>query len=422
MLSSRRSRSKYSSNAKLTTLPSCLPDMYIEITSDDFKKRPESILSSKYLSDSWTTQTVYRIPSFLAGTYLMYNLHKNPHYQLPFSERSTLEKRAKDKDVKVIEVPEEDFEVQNELYHYSNKTSVFQEYVEEYKEQFDLPNVIRMLDDTKEPCTRGNYAKSVGWRNNSYKFQNTLSIPVRSVITTFDQKILSIMTKIIRSIYQTKLATIPFAQNERRQEEFSQVLMEYDSDEDDDLEHKEWEEDENLFEALTYAMTYTNDDSADILNPHIDFNNDRIEHYNTVFSVYFHTYHPDHPKKIVRIVFIGYSRKAINDYYHREMNYKIFKQHLKQYYTFLNVGQGNQRNLTLNNAFVWDPSSTHTPHMLLPFVDKCGFYSIFVSSIYDLVMQYKTTKDELCLEDVLELVMPIGWLTTGSRYYLVLKN
>ena len=77
-------------------------------------------------------------------------------------------------------------------------------------------------------------------------------------------------------------------------------------------------------------MTYTNDDSADILNPHIDFNNDRIEHYNTVFSVYFHTYHPDHPNQIVRIVFIGCSRKAINDYYHREKNYKIFKQHLKQ--------------------------------------------------------------------------------------------
>jgi len=121
---------------------------------------------------------------------------------LPFSERASLEKRAMERNVKVIEVSTENFEVTNELYHYSNETSTFKEIVDEYKGDFDLPCVIKTLDETRSPSKRGNYAKSVGWRNNSYTFQNTLNIPVQSVISTFDQKILSVMTKIMSSIYQ----------------------------------------------------------------------------------------------------------------------------------------------------------------------------------------------------------------------------
>ena len=419
MLSSTTTTRSKSKAKDSPTIPPNLPDMYIEITTEDFKKRPERILTSKYLCDSWTTETLYRIPSFAAGTYLMYNLHKNPHYQLPFSERSRLEKRAKEKNVKVTEVATTDFEVPNQLYHYSNETETFKEIVDERKEDFDLPYVIRMLDETGPPSKRGNYAKSVGWRNNSYKFQNTLNIPVRSVITSFDKKILSLMTNIMSLIYEKKLSSIPFAENKRRHDEFSQLLMGY-VDEDTDTDDKEWKDEENLFEALTYAMTYCNNDTPNLLNPHIDFQNDRTEHYNTVFSIYYHTYHPDHPNQIVRVVFIGYSRKAIHDYYLREINYKLYKHHLRQYYLCLKIG--NQRTFTLPNAFSWDPSLEHKPYMKLPFVDKCGFYSIFVSAIYDLINRYKNTKDELCLEDVLELVMPIGWLTTGSRYYLILKN
>ena len=76
----------------------------------------------------------------------------------------------------------------------------------------------------------------------------------------------------------------------------------------------------------------------------------------------------------------------------------------------------------LSHAFSWDPSSEHTPYMKLSFVDKRGFYPIFVSAIYDLIARYENTMHELCLEDVLELVMPIGWLSIGSRYYLILKK
>jgi len=46
MLLSRTTPSK-SKTTDLPTIPPNLPDMYIEITTDDFKKRPERILTSK---------------------------------------------------------------------------------------------------------------------------------------------------------------------------------------------------------------------------------------------------------------------------------------------------------------------------------------------------------------------------------------
>jgi len=53
-------------------------------------------------------------------------------------------------------------------------------------------------------------------------------------------------------------------------------------------------------------------------------------------------------------------------------------------------------------------------------MDKRGFYSIYTSAIFDLV-EAKKTRNQLFFEDVIELVLPIGWITTSVNYYLVLK-
>jgi len=90
--------------------------------------------------------------------------------------------------------------------------------------------------------------------------------------------------------------------------------MEY-RDEDTDTEDKKWKDEENLFEACMYAMTYCNNDTSNLTNPYMDFQNDQIKHYKTVFSIHYHTYDPDHPNQIICVVFIGYSRKVIHDYY-----------------------------------------------------------------------------------------------------------
>ena len=162
---------------QLTTLPTNFHDMYLEITDHDFKFRPKDILKLPFLSDEWVTERMYRLPSYLAGTYLMFDLHKNPHYQLSFNQRENVELKARDKEIPLIEIPKEDFEIENDIYHYSNETSIFKQFIESFKKDFELEHVINFLDKQKV-CGRGNHAKSIGWRNNSLKFQIKLAIPV----------------------------------------------------------------------------------------------------------------------------------------------------------------------------------------------------------------------------------------------------
>ena len=80
------------------------PDLYIEVTRTGFKMRPSDVSKEEYLSDKWHTDMVYRITPFPSGTYLLYNLHKNPHYQLPQSMRSTFDRKAQEKNVTVTTI------------------------------------------------------------------------------------------------------------------------------------------------------------------------------------------------------------------------------------------------------------------------------------------------------------------------------
>ena len=127
-----------------------------------------------------------------------------------------------------------------------------------------------------------------------------------------------------------------------------------------------------------------------------------------------------HPKKNgqrVRVVLLGYSRKSIPDYYKRLNKRNLFKQHLHSYIDFLD----KRLNLNLTNSIPFNYRSNKSNSFIhtLPFADKCSFYSIFTSAIYDLMKKYRS---EITLERIVELVLPIGWLTTGSNYYLVLKK
>ena len=157
------------------------------------------------------------------------------------------------------------------------------------------------------------------------------------------------------NIYNEQLQEIPFFGNERRQKEFAQILLDFDDKHvsaDEDVDTKK---ENNLFEVLTYAMTHCNKESPDLLHNHIDFLNDCTENYNGVFSNYFYSYHPMHPETTVRVVFIGYSRRSIHDYYYnRENNYKTFKDHLLRYYEYLK--HIVLQKLTLENAFDWNPT------------------------------------------------------------------
>jgi len=56
----------------------------------------------------------------------------------------------------------------------------------------------------------------------------------------------------------------------------------------------------------------------------------------------------------------------------------------------------------------------------IPFMDKCAYYSVFCSAVYDFIKS-KAGKS-LKLSQILAIVLPISWLTTGSNYYPIIKN
>ena len=158
---------------------------------------------------------------------------------------------------------------------------------------------------------------------------------------------------------------------------------------------------------------------SELLKPHIDRLNCPNKGFNVVFSVYFHVpyTHKNKKKDMVRLVFIGYSRKSISDYYKR-LNLRFnFKHDLLKYHSYTN----QRKHLSIRTAIPFSENKddhiiTHT----LPFFDKCAFYSIFVSPIYDLIRKF--TAKNWYIQDFLELILPIGWLTTGTNYYRVLKK
>ena len=63
-----------------------LDDLYIEDTKTPFRVAAAKVQNEEYLSNLWKTKKNYCIPSSKAGIYLLYNLHKNPHYHLPHSK------------------------------------------------------------------------------------------------------------------------------------------------------------------------------------------------------------------------------------------------------------------------------------------------------------------------------------------------
>ena len=271
-----------------------------------------------------------------------------------------------------------------------------------------------MLDNQKKPCTRGNLAKNIGWQCMNFKFNQTLNIPGRSEISPLDKSVLKAMTTILKSIYSKRPEIQPFGTDMKRTQEFANELLYFDtlSKRGNNVEIK------NVFESLTYAMTYYSNDNSSILKNHIDHFNCTENGFNNVFGIYINMRHPTKKNSFVRVVLLGYSRKSIPDYYKRREKRNLFKEHILKYIQFM----GEERlNFQLSSAIPFHFRKNDKDEFLhkLPYADKCAFYSIFTSCIYDFMKRYE---NNVTIEHIIELVLPIGWITTGSHYFIVVKN
>ena len=389
-----------------------LPDIYFEFTSDDFSVAPRRIIDhGAPLCDLWETKRIFRIFGGHAGCYLAYDLHKTPHYQRPYSMRSMIEKKAQEKGLKVEEVDTSDFEEKDYLYHYSHKSSVYTKYVHPRINEFQLPHVIQMLDK-EEVCSRGNVAKSIGWRTIDYEYNNKdkINIPTRYPISAFDRSIMKTMTSLVQEIFAGRIDPCPFSGDDIRKKKFAESLLKMDTEVGEEVGS-------NCFESITYAMSYVGKEDH-LLAPHIDQFNCASKGYNMVFSVYFHTNHPSKKNTLVRVVFIGYSRRQMNEYFQRLSLRKKFKENLMKYSSVIGI----RNTLSIEKAFPHRKEGEHQFFYSLPFTDKCAFYSIFTSAIYDLSKAFHHVSRPISFDDILELALPVVWLPTGFYYYQILKE
>ena len=387
------------------------PDFYIEITSDKFNCPSNDVYNQEYLHEDWNTQHVYRIHPCSSGVYLLYDLHKNPHYHLHKSERDAFNSKASQQKVPIVNVCDPIFSVDKEIHFVSNEANVFKENIQPLIKEIDITSIINLLD-SKDVCKRGNIAYNVGWHTLSFQFQGQINIPTHSNISKLDSDTFMFLTKCLHTSFRSNINPYPYSTNKKRSLEFANELVRFHVKNQRQFNDSIY----NVFESMTYAMTYLSEPS-NLLQPHVDTLNCSEQGFNAVFGIFFITEHPKKKNQYIRLVILGYSRKSINDYYNRLNKRSLFKSHLLRYYDLLKERQ----HLTIRNAYQFSKSDMKEANIIqkLPFVDKCGFYSIFVSCLYDLIQVHS---DVLCLDHIVELVLPVGWLTTGVHYYKVIKN
>ena len=199
-------------------------DLYIEVTNKAFKLSPNIVSKQPYLSDKWKTEKVFRVHLFLSGIYLLFDLHKNPHYQLPTKMRRIFDNDAKEKHTVVTDITTDTFEVPKSIFHYTNKSQLYQKHVQPHLNKFKLNNIIDLLDK-KAICSRGNIAYNYGWHTMNFNFQGKINIPGHSKISALDQDTMKLMTKLTHLAFSTQVEPIPFATNPSCTQEFANELF-----------------------------------------------------------------------------------------------------------------------------------------------------------------------------------------------------
>ena len=92
----------------------------------------------------------------------------------------------------------------------------------------------------------------------------------------------------------------------------------------------------------------------------------------------------------------------------------IRKTTANEYYLLL----GKQLDFRLENVILYRVISTKDNfHSKIPFIDRCTFYSLFVEGIHIFSIKLKAQKGSIMLEDIMEIISPISWVTSAQCYF-----
>ena len=157
---------------------------------------------------------------------------------------------------------------------------------------------------------------------------------------------------------------------------------------------------------MTYGLTYLGD-NQECLTCHIDQFNDKKEGLNVLMCAYFNFYHKK-SKKYVRIVLLAYFRTVFTEYYNRLDKRNRLLENLRKYY----INLGDRQQLSYNRSI--PANKIQKPQFIfnVASIDKCGFYSLFVYGLDILFNSFEKQNRVVYLHDVVEVVTPIGWLTS----------
>ena len=428
------------------------PDLYFE-TTENFKVSPKNVKIKKNFREVWTTKKLYCLSSYVGGTCLAYDLHERPHYQFYPDERSAREKEADDAGIpyKFLSGPE--VKIEDDIYHFGDETEEFQQNVAPLiKADLDLDKLTDMLIQREKdqqmnksgiPKDRGtgNITISVGYSSQNLKFDGTVTVPrCTQGITNYDAHHFIFLTKIFYNVYRKHITKSPEIIDMNRLQEWGDRIIELAKQTSEDKKtnkgkkkngkfelkhHTNMKVDRNqnprnIFENMTYALTYLGGAKKSELTCHVDSFNEVRDGFNMAMAVYIHHYHSK-SKQWVRIAIIGYFRRVVSEYYNRLNNQKYLYKNLGFYCKNL----GSRLQYCLENAIT--PNDNHNVCLeyqyKLPFVDKCAFYSIFVSAIDNLIYSEKVTRENtVYLQDLIEIITPIGWLNTGVKFYELLNE
>ena len=104
----------------------------------------------------------------------------------------------------------------------------------------------------------------------------------------------------MKQVFSNKIHPLPFYINKKRIYQFANKLVQPIFP----CQQETCNKIENVFESVTFAMTYLNKSSS-MLRPHIDSFNCHEKGFNIVFGIYFHMVHPKKKRFPYALFYLG---------------------------------------------------------------------------------------------------------------------
>ena len=172
----------------------------------------------------------------------------------------------------------------------------------------------------------------------------------------------------------------------------------------------------NRIEQMTFALTCMDHEGVDqplILGSHVDHLND--PRWPEVFCIYRHFFEKG---KLFRLAAIAYSRSIIGKYEFKDVAYTALKRRIESYLK----SPSNVDRIQLSLLWCLPKESGRYRNedgisfrMMVPFLDKAGFYSGFADAILGVW-------DGSDCERACELLIICGWISMATSYQKILSR